>query len=143
MDRDKLLADLAAFGSADDAAAEALADRGDRAALPAILNSIMRDCGWEIIPDRKIAAAVRLADSTAVPLLIECLERLDEAELEHDAGDIGDEFWRIQVAVSRILVGMGQQVVAQVRAARAATNNRFTRECLSRVLTELGHTPDA
>ena len=69
-----------------------------------------------------------------VPLLVALLERLDESALEDDAGDIGDEFWRVQTAVGLILVGMGSQVVEPVRAALAATGNRFTRKCLGRVL---------
>src|SRR4051812_27803196 len=103
MDREQLLHDLRTFAAESDAAATALADLGDRTALPAILDSIARDCGWEVIPDQKIAAFVRLADAGAVPLLVALLERLDEAELEDDAGDVGDEFWRVQTAVQRIL----------------------------------------
>lgn len=141
MDRAQLLTDLQSFGSESDAAAVALADRGDHAAIPAILGSIFRDCSLEIIPDQKIAAFVRLADVEAVPLVIAQLESLDEAELEHDAGDMIDEFWRIQTACKRMLVRMGQRVVEPVREALAKTGNRFTRECLEAVLTELGHAP--
>jgi hypothetical protein len=143
MDREQLLSDLKSFGPESDEAAAVLAERGDREALPAILASIVRDCGCEVIPDRKISAAIRLADAGAVPLLVAYLERLDEAELEHDAGDIGDEFWRIQTAVRRILVGMGPQVVEPVRVPLAATDNRFTRECLGRVLAEIGQASEA
>lgn len=137
MNRERLLDDLRSFSAASDAAAEALAELGERSALPEILSSIARDCGWEVIPDRKIVAFVRLADAGAVPLLVALLDRLDEADLEDDAGDVGDEFWRVQTAVQRILVGLGRQVVDPVRAALAATGNRFTRECLGRVLAEL------
>ena len=143
MDREQLLNDLRTFTAASDAAATALAALGDRSALPAILSAIACDCGFEVIPDQKIAAFVRLADSGAVPLLVALLERLDEAELEDDAGDIGDEFWRIQTAVRRILVGMGPQVVEPVRSALAATGNRFARDCLGRVLVELRAGPQA
>lgn len=87
MDRGRLLNDLLSFSAASDVAATALADLGDRSALPAILASIARDCGWEVISDRKIAAFVRLADASAVPLLVALLERLDEVELEDDVGD--------------------------------------------------------
>lgn len=133
MDREQPLDDLRGFSAASDEAAITLADLGDRSALPAILASIARDCGWEVIPDRKIAAFVRLADAGSVPLLVALLERLDEAELESDAGDIGDEFWRIQTAVGRILVGIGSQVVESVQAALAAAGDRFERACLGRV----------
>jgi hypothetical protein len=137
MDREKLLNDLRSFSAASDEAATTLADLGDRSALTAILDSIASDCGWEIIPNQKIAAFVRLADATAVPLLVALLERLDEAELENDAGDIGDEFWRVQTAVRLMLVGLGQQVVQPVQQALASTGNRFTRECLRQVLAAL------
>lgn len=143
MDRDQLLRDLQTFTAASDAAAAALADFGDRAALPEILASIARDCGFEVIPDRKIAAFVRLGDASAVSLLVALLERLDEAALEDDAGDVSDEFWRAQTAVQRILLGIGRSVEEPVRAALAATGNRFTRECLGRVLAELGAEPKA
>ena len=143
MDRERLLTNLRSFGSESDAAAIALADLGDCESLPAILGALARDCGWEVIPDEKIAAFVRLADAGAVTLLVEYLERLDEAELEHDAGDIGDEFWRVQTAIRRILVGIGPPVVEPVRAALAKTDNRFTRECLAQALVELGSAPEA
>lgn len=143
MGREQFLDDLRSFSAASDTAATTLADLGDRAALPAILDSTARDCGFEVIPDRKIAAFVRLADAGAVPLLVALLERLDEAELEDDAGDIGDEFWRVQTAVRRMLVGMGRPVVEPVRAALAATSNRFARECLGRALADLGAGPGA
>jgi hypothetical protein len=121
MDREQLLNDLRGFGSAGDTAAEQLADYEDKTAIPAILTSIIRDCGWEVIPERKIAAFIRLADSDAVPLLVAYLEALNEAELEDDAGDVGDEFWRIQVAVRRMLVGMGHAVLEPVRVVLATT----------------------
>ena len=137
MNRDQLLADLQSFGSESDSAATELADRGDRAALPAILRAILTDCGFEIIPAQKIAAFIRLADAAIVPILVERLESLDEAGLEHDAGDVGDEFWRIQTAVRRILVGIGPSVVLPVREALAGTENAFAKECLGDALSEL------
>ena len=138
MDREQLLRDLHRYGPESNAAAIELAECGDRAALPAILASIVSDCGWEIIPEQKIAAFVRLADAGAVPLVVEYLEGLDEAELEHDAGDISDQFWRVQTAIRRILLGIGRSVVSPVCTALAQSRNRFTKECLEEVLAELG-----
>jgi hypothetical protein len=143
MDREQLLADLRSFGPVSERAATTHADRGDRELLTAILVSIVRDCGWEDIPDEKIAAFVRLADADIVLLLVGCLEGLDEAELEDDAGDVGDYFWRIQTSIRFILVGLGVSVVEPVQEALAQTANRFARECLSRSLADLGFKSEA
>jgi len=45
MDREKLLNDLSSFGPVSDAAATALADRGDREALPATLGAVRGSAG--------------------------------------------------------------------------------------------------
>jgi hypothetical protein len=138
MNQEQLLSDLQAFDSTkSDAAASALAEYRYQAAVPAILESIIRECGWEIVSERKIAAIVHLADLDSVPLMVGYLDRLDESDLEDDAGDVSDEFWRIQTAIERILIGIGSQVIEPVRAALNVTNNRFTKECLSEVLMEL------
>jgi hypothetical protein len=130
LDREQLIADLGSWGPAADAAAAALAERGDRDGLSEILRSIARDCGMESIPDAKIAAFVRLAGPEHVPLLTADLERLKESDLEDDAGDVGDEFWRVQTAVQRILVGIGRPAVEWIKRSLAATTNPYARESL-------------
>jgi hypothetical protein len=142
VNREQLIADLRSWGPAADAAAVALAERGDRDALPEILRSIARDCGMERIPDAKIEAFVRLAGPEDVPMLTTELERLKESDLEDDAGDVGDEFWRIQTAVQRILVGIGRPAVDWIKRSLAATTNPYARGSLAASLEALGeHVP--
>jgi hypothetical protein len=138
MTPEQLLSELQLVGPESNAAASALAEQKYYSAVPDILKSIIRDCGWEIIPDLKIAAMIKLADSSSVSLMVRYLDRLDESDLEEDCGDVSDEFWRIQTAICRILVGIGSQVTEPVRAALALTNNRFTQSCITEVLIELG-----
>jgi len=139
--REQLLRDLTSWGPEADVAAITLADRGDNSALPEILRSILRECGMEHIPDARIDSFVRLAGPEHVRMLAEELEQLDEAELELDAGDTGDEFWRIQTAIERIMVGIGPRALDPVQIAQSSTQNRFALESLSRVIRHLTGEP--
>src|SRR5690242_12499318 len=130
--REQLIHDLASWGPEADRAATTLAERGDRSALPEILRSIVRECGMEHIPEPRIDSFVRLAGVEHVRMLVEELERLDETELEDDAGDTSDEFWRVRTAIERVMVGIGPRAIGAIRHALSSTKNRLARESLAR-----------
>jgi hypothetical protein len=66
-----------------------------------VLAEIQRDCGWEHIPCDKISALARLCGPAEVDHLIRELDALDDADLVDDAGDVGDEYWRLRSAYSQ------------------------------------------
>lgn len=132
----ELMESLGQFDAPGSAALE-LAHAGIAEALPVILRSIRSDCAWEIIPEAKIDAYVMLASVECFPALLRELETLDESALDDDAGDIGDEFWRVQQSVEKILVGIGAPIAGQVSSALELTENSFARETLGNVLAAI------
>ena len=114
-----------------------LANDGVVEALPAILWSIVADCGLEIIPHNKIDAYITLASPLNFPELFHELESLDESKLDDDAGDIEDEFWRIQQSIEKILVGIGSPVKNQIEIALTQTENSFSIETLKKALATI------
>jgi hypothetical protein len=79
-----------------------------------LLTSVLRDCGWEIIPQDKIAALAAKVQLDDVDDLVRVVENLDLTALEHDAGDIGDEYWRVSSSVARVLVTLGPMVMPRL-----------------------------
>jgi HEAT repeat protein len=133
----KLLADLESFGERSVAAARRLAEIGDRAAFGAILRSHLRDCGFEQPSKDKGAALARLGGPAEAREIVRVLDGLDDADLEDDAGDISDEFWRIRSTLTRVLATMGPAVADVLREA-VRSPNPGTRECAAEALTGLG-----
>ncbi|MDB5309595.1 MAG: hypothetical protein JWO38_3797 [Gemmataceae bacterium] len=114
MDRERLLNGLQSFSSESDSAATVLADPGDRAALPATLGSIVRDSSWGTIPEQTVAALIRPADVGGSRSPGHNSNGSMRPRWRITRGDIGDDFWRLQSAVHRMLVRMGQQVAEPV-----------------------------
>jgi bilin biosynthesis protein len=88
----------------------------------AILADIKRDCGWEHIPYDKISAMARLCGPAEVDRLILELEALDNADLEDDAGDGIDEYWRLRAAISQALAEVGEPAVEPLLQALNSRN---------------------
>lgn len=135
--RERLRQDLLSNMGRSDEAAKALAEMGDRSAIPYLLEAIRYDMCWETISDAKVKALTQLADASLAPTAIAWLEPLDEEEYEERNGDTQDDYWRTQTLVRRILVGLGNAVVPEVKRALLAADNRFARETLEEVLREL------
>ncbi len=112
---DELIAELAVFGPRSDRAAAALGQAGDPAAIPYLLTALRRDAGWEdrSAACRKAAAIAAIGGDVAVDVLVGQLEALNDADLVDDAGDTGDEYWRIREAAVHGLGLLG--VVAEPR----------------------------
>jgi HEAT repeat protein len=110
-------------------------------AFRAILAEIQQDCGWEQIPYDKIAALARLCGPAEVDHLIDTLDGLDDVDLWDDAGDMGDEYWRLRIAYSQTLAGVGESAVEPLLHALSRENPK-TRVYAARALGLIG-TPRA
>jgi HEAT repeat protein len=102
-----------------------------------ILTEIKRDCGWETIPYGKVSALARLCGPAEVERLIRELDALDNADLEDDAGDVGDEYWRLRTACSQALAEVGEPAVEPLLRALGSRNPQ-TRAYAGRALGLIG-----
>jgi len=102
-----------------------------------ILAEIQRDCGWEHIPYDKISALARLCGPTEVNHLIQALDGLDDAALVDDAGDMGDEYWRLRTAYSQALAEVGESAVEPLLRTLGSDNPK-TRAYAARALGLIG-----
>ena len=85
-----------------------------------LLKSVYNDCGWETIPLEKITILASQMEFGDVDTLMADIESLDLNHLENDAGDVGDEYWRIAVSVARILVSLGSDVISTLEKYRTS-----------------------
>ena len=106
-----------------------------------ILAEIKRDCGWEQIPYDKISALAKISGPAEVAHLIAELDKLDDADLEGDAGDMADEYWRLRIAYSQALAEVGEPAVEPLLRALGSANPE-TRGCAANALGRIG-TPRA
>ena len=104
-----------------------------------LLAEIKRDCGWEHVPYDKISALAKLCGSAEVALLIRELDTLNDADLEDDAGDIGDDYCRLRTAYSQALAEVGQPAIGQLMKA-LNSKNPWTRSGSARALGRIGAT---
>jgi HEAT repeat protein len=92
------------------------------ASFSSILAEIQRDCGWEHIPYDKITALARVCGPAEVDQLIRELNSLDDADLVDDAGDVGDDYWRLRTAYSQTLAEVGEPAVEPLLRALGSEN---------------------
>jgi HEAT repeat protein len=111
------------------------------ATFNALLLEIQRDCGWEHIPHDKISALARICEPTDVDHLLRELNALDDADLVDDAGDMGDEYWRLRTAYSQALAEVGEPAIEPLLRALGSENPQ-TRAYAARALGLIG-TPRA
>lgn len=83
-----------------------------------LLNSVLADCGLELIPTVKIRALSSNLDLGDVDSLIVTVNELDLALLVDDAGDVGDEYWRIASSVAQMLAALGPPVLEELQRHR-------------------------
>lgn len=107
------------------------------AAFSEILAEIKRDCGWEHIPYDKISALACMCGPRDVEQLIQELDSLNDHDLEDDAGDIGDEYWRLRTAFSQVLAEVGEPAVQPLLQALGSSNPK-TRAYVARALGLIG-----
>jgi HEAT repeat protein len=109
-----------------------------------LLAEIQRDCGWEHIPYDKISALVRLCGPAEVDHLIRELDALDDADLVDDAGDIGDEYWRLRTAYSQALAEVGEIAIEPLLRALGSENSKtraYAAKALGRIGTKQAFSP--
>jgi HEAT repeat protein len=106
-----------------------------------LLGEIQSDCVWEHIPFDKISALARICGPTEVDRLICELDALDDIDLQDDAGDMGDEYWRLRTAYSQALAEVGGQAIEPLLRALCSENLQ-TRVYAARALGLMG-TPRA
>jgi HEAT repeat protein len=114
------------------------------ASFSGLLAEIQRDCGWEHIPSDKISALARLCGSAEVNHLIGELDALNDAVLLDDAGDIGDEYWRLRTAYSQALAEVGQTAIEPLLRALGSANPKtraYAAKALGRIGTERAFSP--
>lgn len=106
-----------------------------------VLAEIQRDCGWEHIPYDKTTALARVCGPAEVEHLIRELDALDDADLVDDAGDVGDEYWRLRTAYSQALAEVGEPAIEPLLRALGSENPQ-TRAHAAKALGRIG-TPRA
>jgi HEAT repeat protein len=102
-----------------------------------LLAEIKNDCAWELIPYDKISALARQCGPAEVCLLLRELDALDDADLEGDAGDGIDEYWRLRTACSQALAEVGESAIEPLLQALASPNPQ-TRAYSARELGMIG-----
>lgn len=102
-----------------------------------LLAEIKRDCGWEHVPYDKISEIAKLCGPAEVARLIAELNALNDADLEDDAGDIGDEYFRLRTAYSQALTEVGEPAIDPLLHA-LDSKNPHTRSSSARALGRLG-----
>jgi HEAT repeat protein len=107
------------------------------ASFNTILGEIKRDCAGEHIPYDKISVLAKLSGPAEVDHLIHELDDLDDAELEDDAGDLGDEFWRLRTAYSQALAEVGEPAIEPMLRALGSENPK-ARAYVARALGLIG-----
>jgi HEAT repeat protein len=103
-----------------------------------LLAEIQRDCAWEHIPYDKMSALAHLCGSTEVDRVIRELDALDNADLVDDAGDVGDEYWRLRTAYSQVLAEVGEIAIDPLLRALGSENPE-TRGYAARALGKIGN----
>ncbi len=99
-----------------------------------LLFEIVRDCGWESFPPtEKLRAMARISGPGEIARLIADLDRLDDADLFDDAGDMADEYWRLRTTYSNVLAMIGEPAVDPLLSA-LGSNNPQTRAYAARAL---------
>jgi HEAT repeat protein len=107
------------------------------ASFNGLLAEIQRDCGWELIPYDKISALARLCGSAEVDHLIRQLDALNDADLVDDAGDVGDEYWRLRTAYSQALAEVGETAIEPLLRALGSESSK-TRAYAAKALGRIG-----
>jgi HEAT repeat protein len=102
-----------------------------------LLAEIKQDCGCEHIPYEKISALARLCTPVEVDHLIRELDALDDADLKDDAGDMGDEYWRLRTAYSQTLAEVGEPAIEPLLRVLDSENPQ-TRAYVARALGLIG-----
>lgn len=85
-----------------------------------LLAEITAECGFEGLPVDKVSELATLCGPAEIAILIARLDRLDNADLIDDAGDVGDEYWRLRMAYSQALGEVGQLAVEPLLKALAS-----------------------
>jgi HEAT repeat protein len=106
-------------------------------AFDALLAEIKNDCAWENVPYDKISALARRCGPDEVRQLIRELDALDDADLEGDAGDGIDEYWRLRTAYSQALAEVEGPAIESLLQALASENPN-TRAYSARALGMIG-----
>lgn len=83
----------------------------------ALRAEVRRACGWESIPERKVPALAASCGPAEIAILIRDLEALDPAGLEDDAGDVGDEYWRLRHTYALVFAHIGEPARAPLLQA--------------------------
>jgi HEAT repeat protein len=104
-----------------------------------ILAEIRRECGWEHVPLDKVSALAKISGPAEIDCLIQELESLDDADLEDDAGDVGDEYWRLRMAYSQALAEIGEPAIEPLIQALSSQNPQ-ARAYAARALGLMGTT---
>jgi hypothetical protein len=101
------------------------------------LAAIQRDCGWEQVPHDTIAALAVRCGPAEIDQLIRELDALDDADLVDDAGDVGDEYWRLRTSYSDVLAKVGEPAIDPLLRALKSSNPQ-TRYYAARALGLIG-----
>lgn len=107
------------------------------------LHELRREAGWENASGAN-AAALRLASLPGLPpvrALWSELERADAIDPTDDAGDLGDERWRVQTACRLGLVACGSRAVELLAPLLDTSPVEGRHRIAALVLAELGHAP--
>jgi HEAT repeat protein len=96
---------------------------------------------WELLPADKIPTLAQKCGPREIAELIQELDALDDADLEGDAGDGIDDYWRLRTFFSQVLAQIGEPAVPQLIEALKSDNPK-TRGYVARSLGLIG-TPQA
>jgi HEAT repeat protein len=95
-------------------------------------------CAWESIPYSKIPILASLCGRDEIMHLIAKLEILVDPDPMEDAGDIGDEIWRLRVTYSETLAEVGEPAVEPLLTA-LNSRSANTREYAALALGKIGN----
>jgi len=79
-----------------------------------LILEVLGECYWENIPADTIWRLAGILTVEDIDWLMKQIEDLDLSRLEDDAGDIGDEYWRVTVAISALIISLGKQAMERL-----------------------------
>lgn len=72
-----------------------------------LYSEVTKSCSWETISEELNVKLGKECGEEEVQILLRHLEDLNNADLEDDAGDVGDYYWRLRTSISDALAAAG------------------------------------
>lgn len=87
-----------------------------------LYSEVTKSCSWETISEELNTKLGIECGEEEIQVLVRHLEDLDNADLEDDAGDVGDYYWRLRTSISDALAAAGDIAITHLLSALQSPN---------------------